>query len=230
MRYSKLKVALSVMLSATFALNAVADDFYDNAPVISSTPQVERVNMPRQECHQEIIRDNYGYNNNSSPAGAIIGGVAGGLLGSTIGKGGGKVAAAAVGAGVGAVVGDRIGNQPSGPVDRAVDRCVMVDNYQTVNRGYLVTYRYNGRDYTTVTNDMPGNTIRVRVGVNAADNNVYPAPVNQVTYYSAPPAQVIYREPVRVYAPAPVVFYGSYGRGYERGRGWGHEGREYHRW
>lgn len=235
MRYLKLKVALPMLMSATFALNAVADDYYDNAPVIATSPQVERVNMPRQECHQEIVRENYGYSNNSSPAGAIIGGVAGGLLGSTIGKGGGKVAAAAVGAGVGAVVGDRMAtnNQPSGTVDRAVDRCVTVDNWHSVNCGYLVTYRYNGRDYTTVTNEMPGSTIRVRIGVNAADNAVYSVTPNPVGYYSAPPTQVIYREPVRVYsAPPPVVFYGSYGGygGYERHHGWGREEREHHRW
>lgn len=240
MRYLKMKIALSALLGATFAINAVADDYFDTATVISAVPQTERINTPRQECHTEIIRENSGYNN-SSPAGAIIGGVAGGLLGNTIGKGGGRVASAAIGAGVGAVVGDRIAGQSNGVVERPVDRCVTVDNWQTINRGYFVTYRYNGRDYTTVTNDNPGGSIRVRVGVNAADNAVYAAPVlNQVTYYPATqPATVIYREPMRVYAPpAPVVIYGGLGGGYRSGghhrdfggHVWGQRGFERHRW
>ena len=86
MSYMSIKKALPALFGIAISSQVMADDYYDTAPVLSVTPQVERVNMPRQECHQEIIRDNYGYNNNSSPAGAIIGGVAGGLLGSTIGK------------------------------------------------------------------------------------------------------------------------------------------------
>lgn len=235
MRYLKMKIALSALLGATFAINAVADDYFDTATVISAVPQTERVNTPRQECHTEIIRESAN-NNNSSPAGAIIGGVAGGLLGNTIGKGSGKVASAAIGAGVGAVVGDRMANSPSvGVVERPVDRCVTVDSWQTINRGYFVTYRYNGHDYTTVTNDMPGSTIRVRIGVNAADNGVYAAPVvNQVTYYPVQPAPVIYREPVRVYVPpAPVVVYGGWSGGYHRDfddHGRGPRGFERHHW
>jgi hypothetical protein len=41
----------------------------------------------------------------------------------------------------------------------------LVDNWQTVSRGYLVTYRYNGRDYTTVMPNDPGNVIRLRIAV-----------------------------------------------------------------
>jgi uncharacterized protein YcfJ len=209
MRYLKITMALSAMISAIFASQAMADDYFDTATVISAVPQTERINAPRQECQTEIIRESGAYNNNASPAVAIIGGVAGGLLGNTIGKGGGKVASAAIGAGLGAVVGDRMANQSNAVVERPVDRCVTVDNWQTVNRGYFVTYRYNGRDYTTVTNEAPGSTIRVRIGINAADNAVYTASVvNQV----AQPATVIYRDPVRVYAP-PVMIYGGGGYG-----------------
>jgi uncharacterized protein YcfJ len=232
MRYLKITMALPVMMTAILANQAMADDYFDTAAVISAVPQTERINTPRQECRTEIIRESGNYGTSSSPAGAIIGGVAGGLLGNTIGKGGGRVASAAIGAGVGAVVGDRMANQSNGVVERPVDRCVTVDNWQTVNRGYFVTYRYNGRDYTTVTNEAPGSTIRVRIGVNAADSGVYAAPaVNQVTYYPAQPATVIYRDPVRVYAPPPVMIYG--GGGYQRDfdrHGWGHGRSEHYRW
>lgn len=233
MPYFRLKITLPVFMSLIFATQAVADDYFDNAPVLSVTPQVERVNSPRQECRTEYIRESY--SNNTSPAGAIIGGIAGGLLGSTIGKGDGKIAGAAVGAGVGAVVGDRLGNnQGNGMVERPIDRCVTVDNWQNVSRGYLVTYRYNGRDFTTVTDEMPGNTIKVRVGVNDASRPVtQPSNYISSSYYTPAP-QVVYREPVRIYSPPlPVVIYGGWNGGYGRDydhRGHGHGGYDRHRW
>jgi hypothetical protein len=40
-----------------------------------------------------------------------------------------------------------------------------VDEWQTVTRNYLVTYRYDGREYTTVMPNDPGRNIRVRVAI-----------------------------------------------------------------
>lgn len=167
------------LVSVSVAMPALADHdrdgYFDEAKVISAVPQVERVNEPRQECRTEYVRESYSVREDRSPTGSIIGGIAGGLLGSTIGRGNGRVAAAAVGAGVGAVVGDRMSaNQRDsyGSRERPVERCVTVDNWHTVERGYLVTYRYNGRDYDTVTNQHPGQSIRVRVAVMPADSAV----------------------------------------------------------
>ena len=232
MTYLRLGMVLPMLIASTFASHAMADDYFDNAPVLSVTPQVERVNTPRQECRSEYVRE--GYNANPSPAGAIIGGIAGGLLGRSIGKGDGKIAGAAVGAGVGAIVGDRVANNQPNAV---VDRCVTVDNWQNVSRGYLVTYRYNGRDFTTVTDEMPGSTIKVRVGVSDANrptaSQVQPTSYTTSTYYTPAP-QVVYRDPVRIYSPPPpVVIYSGWNSGYGRGydhRGYGHGGHDRHRW
>ena len=163
------------LMTATMALpglinTAYADDNYeDRARVISVTPQVQRVNSPRQECHTEYQRESYYEPRDRSLSGAIIGGLAGGLLGHTVGRGNGKVAAAAVGAGVGAIVGDRVDNNQRGGYQRSesrpVDRCVTVDNWQNVPAGYLVNYEYNGRQYSTVTDNDPGRFIPVSVQV-----------------------------------------------------------------
>lgn len=164
MRVSVLATALFATLSA---VPAMADDQYnDTARVLSVTPQTERVNVPRQECRTEYQQQSYS-NNNPSIAGALIGGVAGGLLGNTIGRGNGRVAAAAVGAGIGALAGDRISNNNNVATTRSVpvQSCYQVDNWQTVNSGYLVTYEYNGRTYSTVMNNNPGSTIDVNVAV-----------------------------------------------------------------
>ncbi len=162
------------LIAATVSMPVLADDNYeDRARVISVTPQLQRVNNPRQECRTEYVRESY-YEapRDRSLGGAIIGGLAGGLLGHTVGRGNGKVAAAAVGAGVGAIVGDRVDND-RGYNDRGrervesrpVERCVTVDNWSQVPAGYLVNYEYNGRQYSTVTDRDPGRFIPVNVNV-----------------------------------------------------------------
>ena len=166
----QIKTLVPALLAAAFTLPVMASDQYnDVARVLSSTPQSERVNMPRQECRTDYQQQSVG-NGGNSITGALIGGIAGGLLGNTIGRGNGRVAAAAVGAGVGAVAGNSIGgNQGGGSRSVPVQSCYQVDNWQTVNAGYLVTYEYNGRTYTTMMNNQPGQTIDVNVAV--APNN-----------------------------------------------------------
>lgn len=234
MRQFTQKMLITLLLASASAPVWAEDAFYDDAPVISAVPQIERVNTPRQECRTEMVRESVGMNS-SSPAGSIIGGIAGGLLGSTIGQGNGRVAAAAVGAGVGAIVGDRVASTPSTVLtERPIERCVTVDQWQDVSRGYLVTYRYNGRDFTTVTNTQPGSTVKVRIAVSDA-NRLSPAQVTTVVsppaYYNVSP-QVIYREPVRVYQAVPsIMIYGGYHSSPRRdfGRPWGHEREDAHR-
>jgi uncharacterized protein YcfJ len=174
----KAYMLVPVILAAGFSMSAKATDQYiDTARVLSVTPQTERVNMPRQECRTEYQQQSY--REDRSLGGAVIGGIAGGLLGSTVGRGNGRVAAAAVGAGVGAIVGDRVDNNNRVVNTRTVpvEACYTVDSWQTVNTGYLVTYEYNGRTYTTVTNEAPGRYIDVNVAVGP---NRYPA--QEITY------------------------------------------------
>ncbi|MDZ4140781.1 MAG: glycine zipper 2TM domain-containing protein [Methylotenera sp.] len=167
MKNMQVKMLVPALLTALFAAPAMATDQYnDTARVLSVTPQMERVNMPRQECRTEYQQQSYNHGGNNSVAGALIGGIAGGLLGSTVGRGNGRVAAAAVGAGVGAIAGNNIANnQNNYRTTRTVpvETCYQVDNWQSVNAGYLVTYEYNGRNYTTVTEQHPGRYIDVNV-------------------------------------------------------------------
>jgi hypothetical protein len=86
-----------------------------------------------------------------------------------------------------------------------VQSCYQVDNWQTVNTGYLVTYEYNGRTYSTVTNEQPGRYIDVNVAIEPRSRVV---------------SQVSYVEP---------VVYGNVGwdddhrgrREHDEHRGWG---------
>lgn len=170
------RVLVPALLTTVLAVPAMATDQYnDTARVLSVTPQTERVNLPRQECRTEYQQQSYSNGGQQSITGAVIGGIAGGLLGSTVGRGNGRVAAAAVGAGIGAITGDRLANQNnSGGGTRSVpvQSCYQVDNWQTVNSGYSVTYAYNGRTYTTMTTNHPGEYIDVNVAVSPNNHAV----------------------------------------------------------
>jgi uncharacterized protein YcfJ len=161
-----------IALLATGAA-AQADPFIDHARVRSVQPQYESVQMPREQCQSEWVREprpvaapqthNYG--------GAIIGGVAGAVLGRQIGGGSGRDAATAVGAAVGAMTGDRIANRDPQPYGygyeeaREVRRCHTVMETQSRLTGYRVQYDYGGRIYNTFTREHPGQTLPVRVSV-----------------------------------------------------------------
>lgn len=182
------KMLIPAVLAAVFSLPAMANDQYsDSARVLSVVPQTERVNMPRQECNTEYQQQNYNEGNNHSITGAIIGGIAGGLLGNTIGRGNGRVAATAVGAGVGAIAGNRIGsnhyNNSVNTRSAPVQSCYQVDNWQTVNAGYLVNYAYNGRTYSTVMDQDPGQYINVDVAVSNDNRPVRLINYNEPTRY-----------------------------------------------
>ncbi len=159
------------LIAATISMPTLADDDYeDRGRVISATPQFERVNSPRQECRTEYVRESYYEAPQRSLGGAIIGGLTGGLVGSRFGGGSGRIATAAIGAGVGAIVGDRIDNNRQAygrerVETRPVERCVQVDNWQNIPAGYLVNYEYNGRQYSTVTDNHPGQFVPVQVAV-----------------------------------------------------------------
>lgn len=147
--------------------------FSDRAKVVATVPAYERVNEPRRECYTEYrTYEEQSYRNGNNTAGAIVGAVAGGLLGSTVGKGNGKVAAAAVGAATGAVIGDRW-NDRDGTYTTTrtepVETCRMVDNFRDQVVGYDVTYRYNGRDYTTRLPYDPGEWLSLNVNFSVAD-------------------------------------------------------------
>lgn len=201
-------ILLPALMTTAFVAPAMAEDQYtDTARVISVTPQTERVNIPRQECRTEYQQQSYSQNNDHSLAGAVIGGIAGGLLGNTVGRGKGRIAAAAVGAGVGAIAGDRIANNRNQVVSTRtvpVQSCYQVDNWQSVNAGYLVAYEYNGRTYNTVTSEDPGRYIDVNVAISPNSRLI---------------SQVSYAEPSR-YNDAT----------WKNGRGHGRHGHGKHRY
>ena len=161
-----LSLSATILGVALMAPTVQAADFEEYARVVNVVPQVEQVNIPRQEC--QTVYENVQQPQERSNAGGIIGGIAGGLLGSQVGGGNGRIAAAAAGAITGAIVGDRVdnnNNQPPGYTTRPVRQCRNVDNWKTRTNGYAVTYEYNGRSYTSMMPYDPGSRLRLRVSI-----------------------------------------------------------------
>lgn len=172
-----LTIATSLIVTGLIAAGlaaaspAQADQrYYDFAKVVASKPVYERINSPRTECRSERV--GYETGRERSYAGAVIGGIAGGILGNQVGAGSGKAVATAVGAATGAIVGDNIDNGGQARASRPVyeERCRSVDNWERRLIGYDVTYRYQGREYTSFLQRDPGDRLRVSVRVEPQDD------------------------------------------------------------
>lgn len=135
------------------------------ARVVSTSPILKDVVVPRQLCRTESVE----VQPQRSGAGAVIGGVAGGVLGHTVGRGSGNAAATVIGAITGAVVGDHIDNRDNVPETRQVERCQTVAEHQDQVVGYRVTYEYAGKRYTTRMARDPGERVELQISVVGGD-------------------------------------------------------------
>lgn len=127
--------------------------------VISSTPVIQQVAVPRQTCYQQPVAVEQP---RTGGAGSVIGAVAGGLLGNTIGHGSGRAAATVIGAVTGAVVGDNLSGGPA-YAQQLQQQCTTQSFYENRTVGYNVTYEYAGRQYTVQMPYDPGPTVRLQV-------------------------------------------------------------------
>ena len=167
------------------------------ARVISSTPVVQQVAVPRQVCtNQPVITQSP-----NSGAGALMGALAGGAAGNAIGNGGGRAVATVIGLVGGAMIGDRIeGNNQQ---VQNMQQCTTQTYYENRPSHYNVVYEYQGTQYSTQMATDPGQYVRLQVTPVGA---MAPAPQ---TFQSAPQPQT-YVEPSPVYVQpavvAPVVY------------------------
>lgn len=191
--------------------------------VISATPIVQSMGVPRQVCSNEQVT----VQQPKSGAGALMGGIAGGAVGNAIGGGSGKAAATMIGIMGGAILGDRVEGAPTAQVQN-VQRCSTQTFYENRTMGYNVVYEFGGRQYTVQMPNDPGPTIALQVTPVGASQPMA-EPVSQIssyqqTYLYQQPAQVIMAPgyyPRPYYAPIGVELNMGYSDGY-RGRRHGH--------
>ncbi len=152
------------------------NDYYqDMARVIHAEPQYRtvRVSTPQRECWQERQQQT-NYNQHHSYTSTIAGGIVGGVVGNQFGGGDGKKIMTVAGALLGGSVGRdyNYNNSPKHTNYNTVEQCRTIDRYhqEQQNDGYLVSYRYNGKTYTTHMDHRPGKRIPVEVSVRPVNN------------------------------------------------------------
>ena len=156
----------------------------DVGRVMSSTPLIQQVAVPRQVCHTEQVA----VQQPKSGAGADMGAIAGGAIGNAVGSGSGQAAATMIGIMGGAVLGDKIEGGSATQVQN-VQRCTTQTFYENRTVSYNVVYEFAGKQYTVQLPYEPGATIPLQVtpaGMGAA-----PTTPSTPTVYVQPPAVVV---------------------------------------
>jgi uncharacterized protein YcfJ len=188
---------------ATLATAGAAQAQDERGRVISSTPVIQQVAVPREVCQNVQVREPA----RASGAGALMGGIAGGAMGNAVGKGNGRAVATAIGIFGGAILGDRIEGRGQDTV-RTVQECTTQNTYENQTVAYNVVYEYAGRQYSMEMDREPGRYVPVSV----QPIDVRPAPRPQVQY--APQVQYVPAQ-----AAPEVVYVGRIPRGHGHGHG-----------
>jgi uncharacterized protein YcfJ len=154
--YSNTKLSSLVALGFACLFGSVKAQ--EVGKVISSTPVIQQVAVPRQVCTTEQVV----VQGQKSGAGAAMGAIAGGAVGNSMGQGSGRAAATMLGLFGGAILGDKI-EGPSNPEVRQVQNCSQQTVYENRTMAYNVVYEFAGKQYTVQMPSDPGPTVRLQI-------------------------------------------------------------------
>ncbi|MFZ3081865.1 glycine zipper 2TM domain-containing protein [Rhodoferax ferrireducens] len=193
--------------------------------VISATPVMQQVGIPRQVCSTEQVAVQPA----KSGAGAVMGAIAGGAMGNAVGGGGGKAAATMLGIFGGAVLGDRIEGAPAAEFQN-VQRCAMQTFFENRPVAYNVVYEFGGKQYSVQMPNDPGPTIELQITPVGAGTQ-WQEPATTTSYVQpsyGPPANVVLMPPAYTgYYARP--YYPPVGIEFDFGYRGGHGGRRHWR-
>ena len=191
------------VLFAALGLVAFGASAQEFGNVVSSTPVIQQVAVPRTVCQPGAAGPTTG-------GGAAIGGLTGAGIGSAIGAGTGNVAAMAGGAIIGALVGNNVEAQHQ---RNAYPQCFTENVSENRTVGYDVVYEYHGQQYSARMPYDPGRAVQLQVaqsGVQASPNigAVVTARPVQAVAAGVPTPVVTAQQPqaVIVQQAAPVVY------------------------
>lgn len=148
------KIVLPLMLTMCAGLS-VAQEM---GRVISSTPVIQQVAMPRQVCTNQQVTSA----GSKSGAGAAMGAIAGGAIGNAVGDGGGRAIATMIGLVGGAILGDKV-EGPGQPQTQNVQTCSTQTFYENRTMYYNVVYEYAGKQYTVQMPNDPGPYVKLQI-------------------------------------------------------------------
>jgi uncharacterized protein YcfJ len=200
-------VLLSVLAAASGAGMA-----QEVGRVISSTPVVSQIGVPRQVCSNSQVQ----VQGPKSGGGALMGAIAGGAIGNSLGGGDGRAIATVLGVMGGALLGDRV--EGGGPAQtQTVQSCTTQTFYENRTTAYNVVYEYAGKQYSVQMPQDPGPSVRLQVtpvGAQAAPaaraDMVPPVQYDNGQGVIAQQPQTVYTQPPVVVAAAPVVYAAPY--------------------
>ena len=199
--------------------------------VISATPVIQQVSVPRQVCTSEQVA----VHQPKSGAGALMGPIAGGAMGNAVGGGSGKAAATMIGIIGGAALGDGVEGLPGAQL-QAVQRCTTQNFFENRPVAYNVVYEFGGKQYSVQMSNDPGPTLQLQVTPFSSTSQMapqlrtvsYAQPVYQQQTYGASEPQVYYAYPGYYYSQPNYVpmaalmgagiWFGSQGHGYRHWR------------
>jgi uncharacterized protein YcfJ len=184
----------------------------ESGRVISSTPVIQQVAVPRQVCSNEQVIGQAP----TSGAGAVVGAIAGGAMGNAVGNGSGRAVATLIGLVGGAMVGNSIEGGGQRQVQN-VQQCNTQTFYENRAVAYNVVYEFAGKQYSVQMPNDPGPYVRLQitpVGGSVQPPPAAPVPIAPQTYLYEQPTTVesaVVVAPAYGYAPvAPVVYSGGY--------------------
>jgi uncharacterized protein YcfJ len=152
------KITLHTVLFAGLLASLPLAQAQEVGKVISSTPIIQQVAVPRQVCNtQQVVTEGQ-----KSGAGAVMGAIAGGAVGNQIGGGTGRAAATMLGIFGGAVMGDKI-EGGGAPEVKNVQSCSQQMFYENRTMAYNVVYEFAGKQYTVQMPQDPGPTVRLQI-------------------------------------------------------------------
>src|SRR5665647_3472478 len=134
---------LFVLSAAMLASGLGLAQTQELARVLSATPILQQVGVPRQVCSTEQVA----VQQPKSGGGAILGAIAGGAMGNAVGGGSGKAAATMLGLIGGAVVGNNLEGSPASQY-QDVQRCTTRTFFETRTVAYQIAYEFAGKHYT----------------------------------------------------------------------------------
>ena len=192
MKQKILLAALAVVCGTGFAQEV--------GRVISATPIIQQVGVPRQVCSTEQVA----VTQPKSGAGAALGAIAGGAIGNAATHGPGQAAATMLGLVGGAVLGDRI-EGPGATQLQNVQRCSTQTIYENRTVAYNVVYEYAGKQYTVQMPQNPGPTIQLQVS--PMGSTVTTASTTaQLSYDTVQPTTVIVTQQTYPVVLSPPLF------------------------
>ncbi len=222
-----MKSTVLIALAACSATFVTVSQAQETGRVISTTPVISQVAVPRQVCSQSQVQ----VQGQKSGAGTLLGAVAGGAIGNQMGGGDGKAIVTLLGIVGGAMLGDRVEGAPAAQTQN-VQSCTTQTFYENRTTAYNVVYEFNGKQYSVQMPQDPGPTVRLQVtpvaGPAAPQSNntttmmqpepapapiaVQPQVISQVVtptvvYTQAPPQPIfVAAAPAVVYGAAPIYY------------------------